>query len=208
MKNFWFVLCVCFSYVIPAFAAPKQSVDGFYIGIDPEKIDTRAANPNNAISSDSKVKEDRYYGYKFSNEGFFVSPEVFMQNGINISNPQASFALPQRNNAAQNSSAPTVPGATGVTYNVKANVGYQFNHDVAGFVTYDVGSFAYSPNQRSLVVGAGALNSNSVAIGSQVNISNSFGVKFSYGQQQFENSAVSGGRVRSDVVKVGTIYSF
>lgn len=200
----WFVKIIlallCF-FGLMKFSFANQVDDGFYVGVDPTKMNNKIGNANNAVSVDSKVEEDRYYGYKFSEAGFFVSPEVSMQSSTTLSTNSNSESN-NSNSSSNNSIAP------GVVYNVRANVGYEFDKSFSGFITYDVGSFSYSQNQRNIGIGANNLFSSSIGVGSQVNISNNFGVKFSYSQQQFENSAAAGGQVRSDVVKVGTVYSF
>lgn len=203
MKNFLIFFLIIINFSGNSFAATDYK-DGFYVGVDPEKTNNKIGNINNAVSLDSKVAEDRYYGYKFREEGFFVAPELFMQNGNNLSQVQNSSTT----NSTSQKSSDQLSATSGVTYNVKANLGYEFNPYVSGFVTYDLGSFAYTPGQRNFGVGYGLSNNSTIGVGSQVNLSNSFGVKFSYSQQQFENSAVAGGRIKSDVIKVGTVFSF
>ena len=201
MKKFLIIFLIFLSSTEVSFAKSVNN-DGFYVGVDPEKTNNKIGNINNAVSLDSKIAEDRYYGYKFSGSGFFVSPELFMQNGNKLVNNNNSSA----NSVGQNS--PQVSGALGATYDVKANVGYEFNKHVSGFVTYNLGSFAYNPQQRNIAIGSGTATNSAIGIGSQINLSNSFGIKFMYTQQQFENSATGNGQVRSDVVKFGTVYSF
>lgn len=201
MKKFTiFFLIFC---VISAFSfANAVNKDGFYVGVDPEKTNNKIGNINNAVSLESKIAEDHYYGYKFIGGGFFVSPELFMQNG----NKLVSNNISSPNSTGQNS--PQIGGALGATYDVKANVGYEFNKYFSGFLTYNVGSFAYNPQQRNIAIGSGTATNSAIGIGSQINLSNSFGIKFMYTQQQFENSATGNGQIRSDVVKFGTVYSF
>lgn len=201
MKNFLTFFLIFISIAANAFSR-VDDVDGFYVGVDPSKTNNKIGNANHAVSLDSKIAEDRYYGYKFSGNGFFLAPEVFMQNGNNVAPNQIS-------SSSTNSSSPNqVGGIPGVAYDVKANVGYEFNHYVSGFVSYDLGSFAYNPRQKTVVVGSNRATNSAVGIGSQINISSSFGVKLMYSQQQFESSAVGGAQVRSEVVKLGTVYSF
>ncbi len=201
MKNF-LIFFLIFIGITANVAAYSEDGNGFYVGVDPSKTNNKIGNVNNAVSLDSKIAEDRYYGYKFSGNGFFLAPEVFMQKGNNV-------APVQNGGSSTNSSTPNqVGGIPGVTYDVKANVGYEFNRYVSGFVSYDLGSFAYNPGQKTVVIGSNKATSSSVGIGSQINISNSFGIKFMYSQQQFESSAVGGAQVRSEVVKLGTVYSF
>ncbi|NBV06023.1 MAG: hypothetical protein EBS06_02155 [Proteobacteria bacterium] len=197
MKFFLIFTLILFFYLPTVFAEENKAVEGFYVGVDPTKTDNKIGNINKAVSVDSKVAEDRYYGYKFSEAGFFISPEVFLQNG-NLNSTSTTNSNNQKSNQI---------GATpGTTYNVKANIGYEFNNLVSGFVTYDLGSFSYNSGQRSIAVGAS--NSTSIGVGSQLNLSRSVGVKVIYSQQQFENSAVSGGRIKSDLIKIGTVYNF
>lgn len=195
MKSFlviFFIIAICGNNV---FAASSNS-DGFYVGVDPAKTNSKIGNANKAVSLDAKVAEDRYYGYKFSNQGFFVAPELFMQNGTNLTS------------GTNNSTADANSKQLGVTYDVKANLGYEFNRRFLGFVSYDLGSLAYGSSQRQFAIGANRANNSMVGIGSQINLSNDFGVKFIYSQQQFENSATGGAQIKSEVVKVGTVYSF
>ncbi len=202
MKNFLrrvlTFLFICLSCAANATNHPDDN-SGFYVGVDPLKTDNKIGKIDNSVSVDSKVPEDRYYGYKFSGGGLFVAPEVFMQNGTQI------VTSPISGTTTKSDQTTAVPN---VSYNVKANVGYDFNPRVSGFVTYDLGTFAYAPGQRSVTVGANRATNSAVGIGSQINFSNSFGVKIIYSQQQFENSAVGGGQVKSDVIKLGTVYSF
>lgn len=215
MKNFLIFFLILVTYAASSFARYDDG-SGFYMGVNPEKTNSKIGNADNSVSLDSKVAEDRYYGYKFSSGGFFVAPEVFMQNGGNLNTTQnaasntsttTSSTTTANSSAAKSNQIGSIPG---MTYSVKANVGYEFNHYVSGFVTYDLGSFAYSSNGRGqqVTIGSNRANSSAVGIGSQINLSNRFGVKIMYTQQQFENSSVVGGRIRSDVVKLGTVYSF
>lgn len=207
MRNFPALLLIVCGFSFNAFANSEHN-NGFYVGVDPSKTNNKIGSVDRTISKDSKVAEDRYYGYKFSASGFFVAPELFMRNGTSLSTTQSGVA--NNDNSSTSNSPNQIGTLPGVTYNVKANVGYEFNHYVSGFVSYDLGSFSYSSaaHTRQVSVGANRANNSAIGIGSQLNLSDSFGVKFMYTQQQFENSSVSGGRVRSDVIKVGTVYSF
>jgi hypothetical protein len=205
MKNFLTFIFIFFSCVTSATANFKNG-EGFYVGVDPSKTNDKIGKVDNSVSPDSKIAEDRYYGYKFSGGGLFVSPEIFMQSGQASSYTQTSSSnATTSGSVAKPDQLNVVPN---VGYNVKANVGYDFNRYVSGFVTYDLGTFSYNPGQKSVTVGANKASNSAVGIGSQINFSNDFGVKIIYSQQQFENSATGGGQVKSDVIKLGTVYSF
>ena len=165
----------------------QEENDGFYVGVDPLRPNNKIGNIDNSVSLDSKVAEDRYYGYKFGSGGMFIAPE-FSSNQTILKTSVPNTAPP-------------------VSYNVKANVGYDFNNNVSGFVTYDLGNFSYNSGQK-VTIGSNTATSSAVGVGSQINFSHDFGVKIIYTQQQFERSATSGGQVRSNVVKLGTVYNF
>lgn len=198
-KNFLIFFLILFNFITDVFAnLSNNNSSGFYVGVDPSKTNNKVGNIDNSVTTESKLADDRYYGYKFSGGGFFVSPELFMNSNNNLS-VQSS---------GNSSNTQTQRGALGATYDVKANFGYEFSEYVSGFVTYDLGAFSYRPGQKNVTVGSGTATSSAVGIGSQINLSNSFGLKLIYTQQQFENSAVGGGQIRSNVFKVGTVYNF
>lgn len=176
--------------------------DGFYVGIDASKNDDKIGKIDKSVSQE-KVEEDRYYGYKLQGSGFFVAPEVSADK--NKSTSSRSFYGTNQGDTLNQTSL----SKTNSNYNLKANIGYDFSKSFSGFLTYDIVKFSYNSNLgvSSLAVNRAAGNT-AIGIGSQINFSNSFGVKVLYGQQQFENNTASGGQIRSDIIKVGTVYSF
>lgn len=170
---------------------------GFYSGTDFTKINPQSRSIDNSLSPSSRTVDNSYYGYKFSDSGFFVAPELWS----NSSNQSLNAKL--GGTTATKSKAPS----PSVNYNVNANVGYEFNKSLAGFVTYDVGNFSYNSNQKTLVPGT-SQNAPTIGVGSQIKLSKDFGVKLSYSQQQFENSSTSQGQIKSDIIKFGTVYGF
>ncbi len=191
IKKLLFILII-FSSDLFAKDSGLISKENFYVGVDATKNDKTVGKIDNSVAAD-KVEEDRYYGYKLGNKGFFVAPEV-------------SVSKTSSANSAQKSSNISNPF---VDYNLKANVGYDFSKHISGFVTYDVAKFSYNSSQGGINA-ASSFNSTSpvVGVGSQINFSNDFGVKFSYSQQQFQNSSNGSGKINSDVINVGTVYSF
>ncbi|MBM5782789.1 MAG: hypothetical protein FJ368_05145 [Pelagibacterales bacterium] len=198
MKKLLFFIII-FSLDVFAKDSDLISKENFYIGVDATKNDKTIGKIDNSVAVD-KVEEDRYYGYKLGNNGFFVAPEVSISKSPN--------------QATQNSSTTSQTRLSDplVNYNLRANIGYDFNKYFSGFVTYDVAKFSLDSGQNSFGINANSnINSGNVPIigvGSQINLSNDFGVKFSYSQQQFENSSNGNAKISSDVIKIGTVYSF
>lgn len=178
---------------------------GFYSGVDAAKNDEKIGQIDNSVVA--KTEDDHYYGYKFSGAGFFLSPEVFSEKANQTLTTQSTTSS---SNIASNSKKTTnTTAATNTNYGLKANIGYDFNRHFSGFVTYDVAKFSYNARQSAVTTGANSnLNNSTIGIGSQINFSDSFGVKILYNQQQFGSRSVSGGKVTSDVIKFGTVYSF
>lgn len=176
--------------------------DGFYVGVDASRNDEKIGKIDNSVAGD-EVDQDRYYGYKFSGGGFFVAPEVFLEKDDQISSVNNS----DNPNQVQPSDQADISKAN-ANYGLKANIGYNFNRYFSGFLTYDVAKFSYDSNQGLFSINASkATNNSSVGIGSQVNFSENFGLKILYSQKQFESDTVSG-QVKSDLIKIGTVYSF
>lgn len=178
-----------------SFAATKS---GFYSGVDLTKVSPKSVSIDNSISPASKKSENKYYGYKICNNGFFLAPELLATSGsqtiaVKNLNPVTGMAKPI-------SATPTV------NYNVKANVGYEFNRRVTGFVTYDVGSVSYDPTQKA--VGANNIFGSAVGVGSQFNFSNDLGLKIICSQEQVQGGGDSGSSVKSNSVKFGTVFKF
>jgi hypothetical protein len=178
---------------------------GFYSGVDAAKNNEKIGQIDNSVVA--KTEDDHYYGYKFSGAGFFLSPEVFSEKANQTLTTQSTSST---SNATSNSKKTTdTTATTNTNYGLKANIGYDFNRHFSGFVTYDVAKFSYNAGQSAVVTGANSnLNNSTIGIGSQINFSDSFGVKILYNQQQFGSRSVSGGKVTSDVIKFGTVYSF
>lgn len=175
--------------------AEDFKLDGLYIGVDATKNNEKIGNIDKSITLKNKTDKDRYYGYKISGNGFFVSPEIFVDD-----NPSALSGSEILNN--------TDISQERLNYGLKANIGYDFNRYFSGFLTYDVAKFSFDATQGVSGVGVtDFLNGNTVGVGSQVNISDSFGVKFLYSQQRFEGNG-SEGQIQSDIIQVGTVYSF
>lgn len=176
--------------------------DGFYVGLDAAKNNEKIGKIDNSVAQ-KKVEEDRYYGYKFGGSSFFVAPEVFAEK--NRSTVSHSFYGTDQSKILGQTSI----SKANSNYNLKANIGYDFNKHLSGFITYDIAKFSYNSNLGISSLAANrAYNSGVIGIGSQINFSNSFGVKVLYSQQQFEDNSASGGQIRSDIIKFGTVYSF
>lgn len=185
--------------IISKTAFSENIKDSFYFGIDAGKNNEAIGKIDNSTAN--IAKEDSYYGYKFGKDGFFLAPEVSMEKSGSHLN-KSGFG-----NHNQNSNQTNVNDSK--SYNLKANIGYDFNKNLSGFLTYDVAKFSYNSNQGATGINVNSVLGNSaIGIGSQINFSNDFGVKILYSQQKFDSNNASSGQIRSDIIKVGTVYSF
>jgi hypothetical protein len=190
MKILTKILLLLLFFITDVFAQKYEIDEGFYVGKDPVKFDDSKLDIDASVDVKAKPVDGKYYGYKFSGGGFFLAPEANRKlKDINLK----SFNHGEGN--AQDS----------IEYNVKAHVGYDFNSGVSGFVTYDIGDFSYNATQK-----AAALNKNNSAIGfgSQLKLSNNFSLKVTYTQQQNYDNNIDGGKIKSDVIRFGSSYSF
>ena len=178
-----------------SFAATKS---GFYSGVDLTKVSPKSVSIDNSISPASKKSENKYYGYQICKNGFFLAPELLSTSG--------SQTIAVKNLNPVTGTANPISATPTINYNVKANVGYEFNRRVTGFVTYDVGSVSYDPNQKA--VGASNIFGSAVGVGSQFNFSNDLGLKVICIQEQVQGGGDSGNSVKSNSVKFGTVFKF
>lgn len=195
MKLFLAISSFLLLISVTGFAATNG---GFYSGIDLTKVSPKSVSIDNSISPSSKKDDNKYYGYKICNRGFFIAPELLTSSGsqtivVKNLNPVTGATQPA-------STAPTV------NYDIKANVGYEFNRRVTGFVTYDVGSVSYDPTQKA--VGASNTFGSAVGVGSQINVSKDLGLKIICSQEQVRGGDASGNAVKSNSVKLGTVFKF
>ena len=188
-----FCLIVLSITFIPVNLFASESLkDGFYVGIDPAKNDESIGKLDNSIP-ENDLNKDQYYGYKFSEGGFFLAPELFMEEGSH------DIALEGFSKDGSDEK---------VNYDLKANIGYDFNKYFSGFISYDLAKFSYDSSQgvRGANIDQSAIGST-IGIGSQVNFSDSFGIKVLYSQQESIDSA-SGNEFEIDSIEFGTVYSF
>ena len=206
MKIFLIFFLILLSISAKCFADVDRSVqkDGFYVGVDQTKADPNVGKIDNSVAQ-NPTTDSKYYGYKVSEGGFFISPEVAAQQAVQAIDP--TKLTNNASNAGKANSANATRSA--LNYDLRANLGYEFNSHVSGFLTYDVAQFSYDSTQGAISVDTSkAVNSSVFGVGSQIKVSNDFGIRVSYIQQGFDNSATSGGRIKSDVIKVGTVLSF
>jgi hypothetical protein len=182
--------------LLPGIALAKtyNIEDGFYSGIDPVKFDENQFDVDNSVASAEKPVDGKYYGYKFSGRGFFLAPEAFRR--VNTSSLQVKDFGNSEGLAAEDN----------LNYDIKANIGYEFNSNVSGFITYDVGSFSYDSTERSAAIGSS--NDSTIGFGSQVNVLDDFKLKVTYEQKEIDDTAINGGKIKSDFIRFGTSYSF
>lgn len=196
MKILSKILLIFLFWQFSAVAQNYKIDEGFYTGFDPTKIDENKFEIDASVDKKEKPVEGKYYGYKFSNGGFFIAPEA-MRNlnlGDNLQNPTA----PQINNS--------VLLEQEINYNIKANIGYEFTNQFKSFVIYDVGNFSVNSINKS----AKFQNQNtSLGLGSQIEISNGLVIKLTYSQQQINDATLNQqGRLKADVLRFGTSINF
>lgn len=184
------MLLLVLFFISDVFAQKYEIDEGFYVGQDPITFDDSKFDVDASVDVQSKPVDGKYYGYKFSGGGFFVAPEATRRlNNIHIK----SFSDPALNTKDN------------IDYNIKTNLGYDFDSGISVFVTYDVGDFSYNSVQRSTYLNR---NNSAVGFGSQLKFSDDFSLKVSYTQQQNYDSTVEGGKIKSDIIRFGTSYSF
>lgn len=196
MKILSKILLVFFLWQFGAVAQNYRIEEGFYTGFDPTKIDENKFEIDASVDKKEKPVEGKYYGYKFTNGGFFVAPEATrnLNLGNNLQNPTA----PQINNS--------VLLEQEINYNIKANIGYEFSDQFKSFVIYDVGNFSVNSVNKS----AKFQNQNtSLGLGSQIEISDDLIIKLTYSQQQINDATLNQqGRLKADVLRFGTSINF
>jgi len=193
MKILLKILLIFFFWEFGAVAQNYKIDEGFYVGFDPTKIDKNKFEIDSSIDKKEKPVEGKYYGYKFSNGGFFIAPEA-MRN-LNLENTSAS---------SQNITTALV--AQEINYNVKANIGYEFSNQFKSFVIYDVGNFSVNSANKSAKF---QTQNTSLGLGSQIEISNGFVIKVTYTQQQLNDASLNQqNRLKADVLRFGTSINF
>ncbi len=147
---------------------------------------------DNSKNSNSGVTTGKGYGYKLGYKKFYISPEASPStNSIQDSVVRQTKGGVRNNNLA---------------YNLNLNLGYEFNRTFSAFVNYKVADFSVN-NNAAVVTPA---NNSAAVIGSQVNFTNDFGVKFSYESNRFNSSSSNrdGYQIRKEIIQVGTVYNF
>lgn len=196
MKILSKILLIFFLWQFGAVAQNYRIDEGFYTGFDPTKIDENKFEIDASVDKKERPVEGKYYGYKFTNGGFFIAPEA-MRNldlGDNLQNPIAS----------QNSISALAQEE--INYNIKANIGYEFSDRFKSFVIYDVGNFSLSSANKSAKFQA---QNVSLGLGSQIEISDGLVIKLTYSQQQLNDATLNQqNRLKADVLRFGTFINF
>jgi hypothetical protein len=214
-------LILLFMLIISLSTANAEIVG--YKGVDPTQN-----NHQNNINDNSIEKPQNnnfYYGYKLSTNsknGFFVAPEISLNknnNVVDIKNNNQNGN--QQNSNQQNSSQPSIiVSSTTNTQNInqqnsyifKTNIGYDFNRHFSAFISYNVANLTIGNIQSSPNIMTNNFNRDSLAIGSQINISNNFGIKLYCSNQQIINNANnqqnSNQNIGCNNLKIGTVYGF
>ena len=167
-----------------------------YKVVDTDFIAPDNRDPLKVAKEKSKIDNQFLYGYKLSTGKFFIAPEVGNQN-----------IAPQ--NIQQN-----IRGEKGVfnpnfAFGVKTSLGYDFNNHFSAFIGYNLGGLAFDKEQMAGRVKLNHLQLGSITIGSQINITQNFGVKINCSQQ---NSIINTNDQQNIMgcnnVRIGTVYGF
>ena len=195
MKILLKILLIFFLWEFGALAQNYKIDEGFYVGFDPTKVDENKFEIDSSVDKKEKPVEGKYYGYKFTNGGFFIAPEA-MRN-LDLGNNVQALG------ATQNGTSSLL--AQEINYNVKANIGYEFTDQFKSFVIYDVGNIALSSANKSAKFQS---QNSSLGLGQQIEISNGFVIKVTYTQQQLNDATTNQGRLKADVLRFGTSINF
>ncbi|MCE2687571.1 MAG: acyloxyacyl hydrolase [Rickettsiales bacterium] len=149
-------------------------------------------DPLKVAKEKNKIDNQFLYGYKLSTGRFFITPEVGKQN-FAVQNTQI-----ENNNFNPN-----------FRFALKTSLGYDFNNHFSAFIGYNLGGLAFDKEQMAGKVKLNHLQLGSITVGSQINITQNFGVKINCLQQ---NSIINSNNQQNIVgcnnVKIGTVYGF
>ena len=168
-------------------------------------VDTDFTAPDNrdplkVAKEKSKIDNRFLYCYKLSTGKFFIAPEV---------GNQTLTSQDIQQNTQQN-----IQGEKGVfnpnfAFGVKTSLGYDFNSHFSAFIGYNLGGLAFDKEQMAGRVKLNHLQLGSITIGSQINITQNFGVKINCSQQ---NSIINSNNQQNIMgcnnVRIGTVYGF
>jgi hypothetical protein len=147
-----------------------------------------------------------YYGYKLSSSGFFFAPELIRQSANSTISANAISGISK---SASSSNFSTIENAN--SYNIKTNIGFDFNKRFSAFISYDLANISMSRDRAvSSHFNARNFDTNNLSIGSQVNFNNNFGLKLSCSNQQISGMQMSNQsqQIGCNNLKIGTIYGF
>jgi len=168
-------------------------------------VDTDFTAPDNrdplkVAKEKSKIDNQFLYGYKLSTGKFFIAPEVGNQNLI----PQNT-----QQNTQQNTRGEKGVFNPNLAFGVKTSLGYDFNNHFSAFIGYNLGGLAFDKEQMAGKVKLNHLQLGSITVGSQINITQNFGVKINCSQQ---NSIINSNNQQNIIgcnnVRIGTVYGF
>jgi len=170
-------------------------------------IDSIKENKSQIIDRSIEKSEPSkfYYGYKLSASGFFLAPELIKQSsGTNLNVNSVNNQLNQMQSIDRIINFNS--------YNIKTNIGFDFNKYFSAFISYNLASVSLN-NSRNInsQINTRYFDYNNIAIGSQFNFSNSFGVKISCSNQQIiasQNLNNQSQQIGCNNLKIGTIYGF
>ncbi len=168
-------------------------------------VDTDFTAPDNrdplkVAKEKSKIDNQFLYGYKLSTGKFFIAPEVGNQT-LAFQNIQQDIR--------QNIRGEKGGFNPNFAFGLKTSLGYDFNSHFSAFIGYNLGGLAFDKEQMAGRVKLNHLQLGSITIGSQINITQNFGVKINCSQQ---NSIINSNNQQNIMgcnnVRIGTVYGF
>lgn len=146
---------------------------------------------NLKLLQELEAPKAKTYSYEINKGGIYFEPEAISQNQ-EITN----------NNLAQN-----LEKEQSLNYNLRSNIGYEFNKYFTGFVSYDLGNIGIDSVNRNVNLGIDYSTIRINGVGSKINFSDDFGMKIIYREQDL----VGNGNLnidKSQEINLKTILNF
>ncbi len=192
-----FVLIIALILYSPFFVFANFNQDSYaYKVVDTDFTALENKDPLKVAKEKNKIDNQFSYGYKLSTGSFFIAPEIGKQ----------SFLF---QNTSQNIQGERSGFNPNLAFGVKTNLGYDFNNHFSAFIGYNLGGLAFDKEQMARRVKLNPLQLGSITIGSQINITQNFGVKINCSQQNsIINSKNQQNMAGCNNFRIGTVYGF
>jgi len=158
MKQVWIIIIVATFFIQTSFA-----------GILEDKVEIDNIKNLERIRA-IEASKNKTYSFELNEGGVYIEPQIKAING-------ATNNLEQQNiSNVNNQSQP-------LNYQVKSNIGVDFNKYFTGFLAYDLGSVAINPASKNVDFGINSSTIRVNGVGSKINFSDDFNLKIMYFEQ-------------------------